>query len=338
MQKKTKTHILALVVFLASFFFFDRVLFKLINIQEKIIFKTEDPTAIFLRKNDFNRNFFRIPRGTYDTLIMGSSRTYRAIHPLYLHEYLNRTAFKIAGARAKPKYTFYFYELFKQYAGTPEMVIYGMDYFMFGKSTEDPFFRQFVADSGDRQYRPGLSLLMANKERIGESLNSLLEMSADENRNQDPPGKQNKKKKNLPVIDPFVGFARTIKLIPEKPYRFNTFEYQPYPGVEGIWFFRLLKQLKKDGVTVALVFLPSLIGTYESNFQNEAFKSDIRTLTGHFDNVYTFDYNHPDKFPLERGEYFQDGGYGRSNSHLSARGARVLNRRLCRDLKKIKPR
>ena len=338
MLKKTKINILALLVFIASFFFFDRLFFHLIHSQEKIIFKTEDPSAIFLRKNDFNRNFFRIPRGTYDTLIMGTSRTYRAIHPFYLHKYLNRTTFKIAGAPGKPKYNYYFYQLYKQYAGIPQMVIYGMDYFMFSKSTNDPFVRQFIAKDGQEDYQSGPSLLIANKEQINEFLINILEMNTSRGDNPDRSKSKKKKRKIPPIIDPFTGYEAKKSLVLEKPYRFNTFEYHSYPGLEGIWFFKLLNQLKKEGVTVALVFLPSLIGTYESNFQNEDFKSDIRNLTKPFDNVYIFDYNHPEKFPLARAEFFQDGGYGRSNSHLSARGSEVLNRMLCRDLKKIESR
>lgn len=327
-----------LVVLLGSFFIFDRLLFHAIISQEKNLFKKTDLSTIFFRKKDFNRNFFKIPKGTYDTLIMGSSRTYRGIHPYYLYKYLDKKAFKIAAAKTRPKFNYFFYKVYKKYAGIPEIVIIGMDYFMFKHETNDPFFRHFFPNTEKKPYKKGISLLLTNKTQIDALLNNILEIFASGNDSQKtvkPPGK---KKKPPQIIDPFIGFETRKITTLKRPPRFNTFEYAPYPGLEGIWFFKLLKELEKDGVTVALVFLPSFIGTYESNFQQEAFLADIRQLIKPLKNIHILDYNRPDKFPLDNIDYFQDGGYGKSNSHLSARGAVVLNRMLTKDLKKINTR
>lgn len=336
MVTKKRPYLVYAFVFVLCLFLFDRALFYTIRAEEKTFYKKKDLSSMFFRKRDFNKHFVELPKGTYDTVIMGSSRTHRGIHPHYLHKHLGRKAFKIARGKTKPKFNYHFYNEYKKYAGIPELVVYGIDYFMFKMDT-DPLFMQYVADPRDMEHAGGVSLLLSNKKRIDALLTNILEKFPLAPGADVPPARR-ARKKNIPVIDsiidPFIGYGKKEPFDHRRPPRFKTFEYVPYPGVEGPWFLQLLEELEKDGVTVALVILPSCIGTYESNFQREVFLEDIRRLVKPFRDVHIFDYNRPEKFRLDNVDYFLDGGYGKTNSHLSAEGARVLNRMLARDLKK----
>ena len=332
MSKKANYFVYAFV-FVLSLFLFDRSLFYLIQLEENTFYKKKDFASLFTRKRDFNKNVLKLPRGTYNTLIMGSSRTHRGIHPYYIHKRLGQNAFKVARGKTKPKFNYLFYNQYKQLAGTPKVVIYGVDYFIFKKET-DPLFMQYIAKGEERKPARGVSLLISNKSRIDGLLSNILERftldrdTAGHSPQYPPP--------KIPIIDPFIGYGKQKQepINPLKPAQFKTFEYVPYPGGEGTWFLRLLRELEKDRVTVALVILPDYIGTYESNFQQTAFLKDIREQVKSFSNVFILDYNRPEKFQLSNAGYFLDGGYGKTNSHLSLKGARVFNRILAKDLKK----
>lgn len=330
---KNIRYLVYVLVFVLSLFVFDRALFYLIRLEENAFYKKKDFASLFTRKRNFNRNVLKLPKGTYNTLIMGSSRTHRGIHPYYIHKRLGQNAFKIARGKTKPRFNYLFYNEYKKLAGTPKVVIYGLDYFIFKKES-DPLFMQYIARDEERKPAAGVSLLISNKNRIDGLLTNILETYALNREKEVHPGLD--RRKNIPVIDPFIGYGKSKQepINPRKPSRFKTFEYVPYPGEEGTWFIELLRELEKDRVTVALVILPEYIGTYESNFQREAFLKDIRELIEPFPNATLFDYNRPDKFRLSNTAYFLDGGYGKTNSHLSLKGARVFNRMLAKDLKK----
>jgi hypothetical protein len=332
-----KQYIVYAVVFALSFFLFDRALFHSIRASEKTFYKKRDLASLFFRKREFNKHFVELPKGTYDIVIMGSSRTHRGVHPRHLYKHLGKKAFKIARGKAKPKFNYYFYKEYKKYAGIPELVIYGLDYFMFKMDT-DPFLMQFVTEPAGMKYAGGVSLLLSNKKKIDDFLTNMLEKFPFASGAKPPVGRKVRKKNisslNL-IIDPFVGYKKTEPFDLERPPRFKNFKYVPFPGVEGEWFLKLLEKLEEDGVSVALVFLPSYLGTYESNFQRDIFIEDIRRLIAPFRNVHILNYNRPEKFRLDNADYFLDGGYGKTNSHLSAEGARVFNRMLARGLKKF---
>lgn len=315
------------VIFILSLFVFDRGLFYLLQAEEKKFYKKKDFKLLFQRKRDFNKQFLALPKGTYNTLIMGSSRTYRGIHPHYIYKRLGQKAFKIARAKAQPKFDYLFYKEYKKYAGIPQVVIYGVDYFIF-RLKSDPFYLQFLHREEEKEPNNGISLLISNKDRIDAFFTNMLEK-------WDRPAWSDRHSPHLfQVIDPFIGYGKQEPLVEGNPSRFETFEYEPYPGEEGPWFHKLLKEFEKDGVTVVLVFLPEYIGTYKSNFQQEAFIKDCHQLVKPFRNVFIHNYNRPGKFPLSNADYFLDGGYGKTNSHLSLEGARVFNRMLTKDLKK----
>jgi hypothetical protein len=324
-----KQYLFGFLLFFLFLWAFDRGLFYLLRTWETRSYQKEEFSKIFSRKRDFNKHFHQMPKGTYNTLIMGSSRTHRGIHPYYLYRYLGQKAFKIARAKIRLKFNYYFYSQYKKYAGVPKVVIYGLDYFMF-KLESNPYFMKFVGenDAADNAYTNGPLLLLSNKRKIDAFLNDSLEQLSDSlNPAPGEPSAVNE-------IDPFIGYEKKSKLMKHPPGHFKRLEYVHYPGQEGIYFTKLLNQWQRDGVQVVLVFLPDYIGAYESNFQQDLFKAEIRKLTEPYPNVVIYDYNRPDKFPLTNPAYFLDGNYGRTNSHLSREGASVLNRLLCEDLKK----
>jgi hypothetical protein len=332
-QKRTISYyVLGSLLFVLLLFVFDRGLFYLAHSLEKNLYKKKDLRHIFFQKRDFNKKFLDLPKGTYNTLIMGSSRTHRGIHPFYIFKRLKQKAFKIAKAKIRLKFNYYFYKEYKKIAGVPEVVIYGLDYFMF-KLESHPYFMQFVKDEPDsgskeKNYANGLSLLINNKKKLDSLINSALEkwntvFAPDSSKG----GAFN-------VIDPFTGYRQNKPIDTRRPGRFKRFQYEGYPGAEGVYFTKLLEEWQKDGVQVALVHLPDYMGSYESNHQLDTFKKEIRKLTAGYNNVSIYDYNHPQKFPLSTPGYFLDGGYGKTNSHLSLSGARVFHRRFLKELKK----
>lgn len=325
----TKKFLLNAVVFVLLLFVFDRSLFYVIRAAEGKFFKRKDFKKIFAQRRDFNKQFVNLPKGTYNTLIFGSSRTHRGLHPHYIYKRLRQKAFKMAKGKIRIKFNYYFYKEYKKYAGAPRVVIYGLDYFMF-KLESHPYFLQYVTGDSGGKYSDGILLLPANKSRIDTLLDNALEQLNGEFSAQ----KARRVPEGVKIIDPFVGYGKQETFDVRKPDRFETFDYFGYPGVEGIYFTRLLDELEADGVQVILVYLPDYIGTYESNHQRGAFREDIRKITAGYKNITIYDYNSPETFPLSNADYFLDGGYGKTNSHLSRKGSREFNRKLTRDLKK----
>jgi hypothetical protein len=321
------------LLFIVFLFAFDRGLFHLIRSMEKNLYGKKDLSGIFFQKRDFNKQFLKLPKGTYNTLIMGSSRTHRGIHPFYIHKRLKQKAFKIAKAKIRLKFNYYFYNEYKKIAGVPKVVIYGLDYFMF-KLESHPFFMQFVAptEQNVRKYDQGPLLLVSNKAQVNDFVNNALEQW---NRNiTEDVEESNVGNQASDVVDPFKGYGKKESIPSQRPPRFKRFKYEGYPGVEGQYFIRLLDQWREDDVQVVLVYLPDYIGTYLSNYQLDDFKAEIQKLTSGYDNITIYDYNRPEKFSLHNTAYFLDGGYGKTNSHLSIAGSRVFHRSFLKSLRK----
>jgi len=310
---------------------FDRGIFFLMRSMEKGQLQAKGLQNLFFQKRDFNKKFLELPKGTYSTLIMGSSRTHRGIHPLYIYKRLKQKAFKIAKAKIRLKFNYFFYQRYKEIAGTPKVVIYGLDYFMF-KLKSNPYFMKWVSDEQPAKssaYNNSVLLLAGNKAWVDEFLNHEFEQLNGIIR---APRKVAGGKFKL--IDPFIGYRKSEKTDQHKPAYFKRFKYEGYPGKEGLFFIKLLELWKKDGVQVAMVYLPDYIGTYESNHQLNRFKNEIKRLTGPYKNVTIYDYDRPEKFALSNDAYFLDGGYGKTNSHLSLKGSRVFHRLFVKELKK----
>lgn len=273
-----------------------------------------------------------IPPSFYSTLIFGSSRTYRGIHPLYFWKKLRQKALKEASAYMRLKYDFLFYRQFRERHGKPRLVVLGLDYFMFRFATAERALLQL-----DRKYARvnrragGVSLLLANKPRFDQLLIDML--------NQLDAGQKVKKRGAMNrvthLIDPFVGNPHQPGVLKKKKtVDFNRVAYHPFPGEEGEYLLKLLKELHRDGVTAILVTIPEYIGTYETNFEQEKFIRDIEHLIRPYPNTHLLNYNNPAVFPLQNARNFLDGGYGNINSHLSLEGAKIFNAMLLKDLRK----
>jgi hypothetical protein len=128
--------------------------------------------------------------------------------------------------------------------------------------------------------------------------------------------------------------VKNKKLVTEPYDNYKRQAYPPFPGKEGLYFKKLLDELERDHVTVILVALPDYFGSFKTNLQRHDFALHLRQLTQEYENLFFYNYNRPRKFPLSNTEYFNDGGYGETNSHLSQKGAKVFNKLLIKDIKK----
>lgn len=132
----------------------------------------------------------------------------------------------------------------------------------------------------------------------------------------------------------YVGSSERRLLAENRPLRFSKVRFQKFPGKEGVFLKLLLEELQQDHVQVCLLILPDHIGTLKTNSNQRMFRKELQRLSREFRNVFVCDFGDPDLFPVEQSNYFLNGGYGQSNSHLSKSGAALLNELLIRELKK----
>lgn len=310
--------VFAVVCFLAC----DRLIFFLASRTESQFNRCQAELNLQV---DFPRDFF-------STLIFGSSRTYRGIHPWYFQTELGQNARKEAKGKKRLKYSYLFYRQFKALHGKPQVVIYGLDYFAFKLVSKDLALMQLDKHYAKvTEYSGGVSLLLANKPHFDQLFIDMLNF-VEESRKM----KERGNKPQIPqLIDPFVGYAHQAGVLSErKPPDFEKLAYRPFPGMEGEYLQKLLEELDRDGVITILVMIPDYIGTYETNFEHGKFIRDIENLARPFANTHILNYNDPAVFPLHETRYFLDGGYGSENSHLSKEGARVFNAMLLRDIRR----
>ncbi|MCP4215203.1 MAG: hypothetical protein GY765_11125, partial [bacterium] len=123
-------------------------------------------------------------------------------------------------------------------------------------------------------------------------------------------------------------------LFSQKVRNFQLQGFPPSPGEEGEYFEKLLKQFAMDKVKVVFVVLPDYIGSFHTNHQRERFMIHLKRFRKKLGNISIYNYNRRKRFPLRETDYFLDGGWGHSNSHLSDIGAREFNRLLVKDLAK----
>lgn len=308
-----------LSVFFLVFFAADRLLFKFISGSENLIYSGGDYFPILKEYIGKNR---------YDTLILGTSRTQDGIHPAYIEKKFGRRVIREADSGRGPRYNYHYYRKFRELAGAPSVVIYGVDYFIFSAESNRKFLTRFSEISSETEYdinQNSVSMLYKNKEKIDQMLNnSITEFKLRAGTNY-----KEQIIKELEYSKNYKGKAADIhNLITEKPGRLDYVGYTPFPGVEGDYFSRLLKLLDEDRVKVALVLLPDYYGTWVTNSEYKLFEEDIKSFSKRYKNVLVLNYSHPDKFPSKRSEYFRDGGYGNTNSHLSEKGAEYLFREM----------
>jgi hypothetical protein len=327
-KKQYKKVCFELLGFILLLFLFDRLLFVLIQQWESSFYRQNttyslnDKFAMVYKKSD------------YKILIFGTSRTYDAIHPWYIHNELGVRAFKEAFVGKGPMYNYYFYQEYKKQMGVPRMVIYGVDYFMYNITTERSWMQRFNADVTDTlYYNRGVSRLWANKAKIDNFFNTIL------NNFQKKLGgaESSQIEQNNVLMENYMGVASSGDVVTQEPPEFDKVFFFQYPGQEGIYFSRLMEDLHRDNVTVLLVSLPDYIGTYWTNKFHRQYLRAFRYYQRKYKNVHFLNYNHIKKFDIKNPEYFINGGYGKTNSHLSRAGAEILNGILLKDLRKYLP-
>lgn len=316
--------------YFAGFFFFilflilfDRGLFFLISTLKTNVYK----------KNKFEKRFENyLKENQFSTLIFGTSRTYEGIHPYYFETEIGQKAFKESFQGKGPKYFYYFYQLYKKYAGVPKVVVYGVDYFIYNITSDDRWLARFknLIPKGNIDYFSPALLLVKYKKTIDEFFNNLLILLKEKD---DPDDSEN-------YYDDFILMQEyTGAILPGKgpvATRPDTYIRQfffRFPGKEGHYFEKLLEEMDRDGVKVILVGLPDYFGTYKTNFERRDFILDLKRWERKYKNVFFYNYNRSFKFPLERKAYFLDGAYGLTNSHLSKIGAEAFNKILIKDLR-----
>jgi hypothetical protein len=321
--KKILADLLVLVFFL---FLFDRLLFLAIRRAESRFYRG-------ISSYSLQDKFAQAKgKGEYQVLILGTSRTFDGIHPWYIQNELGVRSFKEAFVGKGPMYNYFFYQEYKKYMGIPRVVIYGLDYFLFNITSERHWMKRFNSAKGDAGYfAGGPSLLLANKPKIDEFnnafLNSLKKSSWD-----DP---NYLLERDLAQMEAYRGVVSPGKIDVVEPSRFPKINFFGFPGVEGEYFLRLLKQLQRDGVQVLLVSLPEYIGTYWTNHNQKRFLGVFTKFAKYHKGVFFYNYDLPEKFDLANAEFFIDGGFGKTNSHLSRAGSEIFNRLLVRDLRQF---
>ncbi len=313
--KRFGARIFWLVLFL---FLFDRGLFYLTVSSENRFYR--DP-GFAGRFQEFLKDKH------FSTLILGTSRTFAAFQPYSFEKLLGQEAFIEARSGKGLKYNWLFYEFYKRCAGPPKVVVYGVDYFIFQTESKKRWLARFDAIPETIAPFSAPSLLLKNKDDIEDFLVDIIaRMGLAED-------KAFRATQDFIKAQDYVGRETSPgKLITQKPRNLHLHRYWPYPGKEGPYLKQLLEEWERDGVTVLMVIIPDYIGTYETNFEQQKSLNDLRRLTRDHPNVHIYNFNRPNAFPLEKEKYFFNGGWGRSNSHLSKEGVEVFNRLL---LKKI---
>jgi hypothetical protein len=322
---EAKKAVRQLLVFLFFLFVFDRLLFIAVRRAESLFYRS-------VLSSSLQDKFSAVQnKKEYQVLILGTSRTFEGIHPAYIRNEFGIRAFKEAFVGKGPMYNYFFYQEYKKYMGIPRVVIYGVDYFQFTITSERRWMKRFAADLVDAGYfKGGVSLLLANKPRIDEFSNSVLN-----NLKKNMAGDPNYLLESDPTrMENYRGMVSPDTIDSSEPVHFHREGFSRYPGQEGEYFERLLEQLERDGVRVLLVALPEYIGTFWTNRRQKKFARVFRKFARTRKGVFFYNYNLPDKFDLSRTDFFLDGGYGKTNSHLSSAGAEVLNRMLVRDLRR----
>jgi len=325
--KKTAKQIVAdLLPFVFFLFLFDRLLFMAINKGESLFYSGAQFPSLQEKFSPINN------KDKYRILILGSSRTYDGIHPWYICKEFGVRAFKEAFVGKGPKYNYFFYQEYKKFMGVPRVVIYGLDFFLFNIVSERHWLKRFSAELVDvRYFKRGISLLLTNKPQIDKFSNTFFNSLK-----KNPWGEPNFLiERDAAQMEAYRGVVSPGIIDAVEPPRFRKVRFFSYPGQEGEYFIRLLDELRRDQVTVLMVSLPEYIGTYWTNRNHRKFLRTFRRIDRAYDNVHFFDYNDPDIFDLANTEYFIDGGYGKTNSHLSRAGSEIFNRLLLRDLRRF---
>ncbi len=283
-------------------------------------------------KSDFEQRLGRYLAGRNPAvLVFGTSRTFEGIIPAHLESCLGKKIFKEAYWGKGPKYNYYFYQLYKKRVGVPKLVIYGVDYFIYNAESNVRWMSRF--NLGEKaagfDVLAGPLLLFKNKKHNDEFLNNLMTdlgrtaPAADSGGDEDLFDKINTHP-GAPAPDD------NPKLRTERPPQFSS-SASSRRARRGL-FLAFWMSLRKPTAESRPWSRSDYIGSLRTNWQMPGFHRHLQDLSRRYENVTLLVYNTPRDFDLDKPELFLDGGYGKTNSHLSQRGAAVLGRKLCRDL------
>jgi hypothetical protein len=314
-----------MLLFLVSFLFFDRIVFLGLR----------SAAFHYYNKLSVSQDKLRIglqtkkPQG----LVFGTSRAEMAINKKILSQILSLRIHSEAQAGTYPAYNQLYFQRLRAYLGEVRFVIYGMDYFMFDKKSSQKDMARLEKVSQKEVLNPEVttnyppfsfarfSMLYRFKPELDEFFNDFLGQNLKNGKNAAKP--LLKKKKRI----------KKKKLRRQPPSYWKQRAYRCFPGVEGQYLLALLQELSARGIVTFLVLLPDFIGTNATNFEQEAFKKDVRALAVRFHSTVVLDFNTAEQFRLDDPRMFSDGGWGWSNSHLSDVGSRIISSKIAYAIK-----
>jgi hypothetical protein len=258
---------------------------------------------------------------------------------------LNKRAIIEAEIGKYPRYFYYLYQKYHKSFRKPKVVLYGVDYFVFGwKSSPEQLARlgqnitsETMALARAVNIRSPLlsriSWLYRKKQQMDNFLIDLLHLERESGLANSGASVMNKKPGHGQKGSGDVSNGPLEMMV--KPDSWPTFAYRRFPGREGCYFDRLLADLERQAIPVILILIPDHIGTNETNFEQDKFKSDIQALAARHHGVFVLDFNRSDRFNLNDPGLFNDGGWGKTNCHLSPKGREIFTRLLVPKVKKI---
>jgi len=272
-------------------------------------------------------------KSSYQVLVLGSSRTFEAIHPSAIEGALGVKAYKEAYKGKGLRYSYEFYQMYRELVGKPRVVVYGVDYFMFDNATETALLRRLQPEAPrDRAAgRRWFALqTLAHKKANDRVVVRLLERvqrrftwaEFDPERNQ----------ADMAI---YTGPKESRVLPRPEPPRYDRVTYARFPGLEGEYLTRLLEACAADEAAMMFVYPPDYVATGRTNFEHDGFVREFRRLIADTPNAFFFDYHDPARFPTSDPSMFWDGDWGNPNSHLSRRGAEAFARLYTPDLARV---
>jgi len=325
------------LVFSASFLAFDRLLFTIVR-------KSASYHYASLRKDDYTFRW-SLGKGDGELLIFGSSRAMVALRNYFLSIRLNKRVILEAEEGKFPRYYYYFYQKYRKSFRKPKVVLYGVDYFMFGlksypaqlarlgKEIQMETLDLALAVNNRSSLLSRISWLYRKKPDMDNYLIDLLQLKGESGIENTADSSLAKNSGRGQAGRGDVSKRRTYITI--KPKRWETCAYWKFPGEEGAYLERLLTALEREDVPVILLIIPDYVGTNETNFEQDEFKSDIKALAARHRRVFVLDFNRTERFNLNDPELFVNGGWGRSNCHLSQEGRRILTRMVTARVRKV---
>jgi hypothetical protein len=305
------------LVFLAAAFVCDRTMYALLDWTDRAVERRPETR----RKLEGIRD-----KAAYQWLILGTSRTFEALHPAFIAQLTGVRAFKEASKGKGLRYQYEFYRLYRDVVGRPRLIIYGLDYFMFANPSDPGQLRRLGGSVGRpptaTAFWPPLMTVAHKAEddqailRILEHIQWRLASTAGE---FDPDN-------NVRDMEAYTGRTDSRVVQGPAPAGFATAGYARYPGLEGEFFVKLLRAWQNDGVPAVFVYPPDYEATRQTNIEHGAFIAEIRRLTAGCATCAVLDYSAPATFPTSNAAFFWDGGYGNPNSHLSRAGAEAFAR------------